>query len=436
MKVVICGAGIAGLALAHRLGTLGCEVVVLERAPGPRPQGYMIDFFGPGYDAAEAMGVLPRLRELGYRFEEATFVDGTGRRRAGLKFDVFGRVMQGRLFSILRPDLERGLREQLPDGVDLRFGTGVTAVHRTAGGVRVTLGDGGTLDADLLVGADGIHSTVRRLVFGAEHRFLRHLGFHTTAFLFEDARIHRELGGRLCLTDTVDRQMGLYALRDGRIATFGVHRAPGPTLPDDAATAVRREYGSLPWIVPQVLDRCPPSSEVYYDQVAQVELPRWSDGRVVLLGDAAYAVSLLAGQGASLAVAGAYVLAQQLAGAGSIEAALEGYERLWRPVAEEKQRVARAGVQWFLPHSRIRLLARRVLIGLSRVPGLDRYVARGLAGDALCTREWMAGPGPAQPLTGATARPGGPASSPDARGRTAGTAGTRAPTRARPTSRR
>ncbi|MGH4015516.1 MAG: FAD-dependent oxidoreductase, partial [Pseudonocardiaceae bacterium] len=105
MKIVICGAGIAGLALAHRLGTLGWDVVVLEKAPGPRTQGYMTDFFGPGYDAAEAMGVLPRLHELGYDVQEVRYLDETGRRRARLRFAQFAKAVHGRLLSIMRPDL-------------------------------------------------------------------------------------------------------------------------------------------------------------------------------------------------------------------------------------------------------------------------------------------------------------------------------------------
>jgi 2-polyprenyl-6-methoxyphenol hydroxylase-like FAD-dependent oxidoreductase len=184
----------------------------------------------------------------------------------------------------------------------------------------------------------------------------------------------------LCLTDTIDRQMGLYGLRDGRVATFAVHRTPDPVLPLDPSAAIRDEYGSLGWIIPQALDHCPPAAQVYYDQVAQIELPRWSHRRVVLLGDAAYAVSLLAGQGASLAIAGAYVLAEQLATAGSIETALNRYEQLWRPVAEDKQQAARDGIRWFLPHSPTQLRARHIMMGLSRLPGIDSYIARALTG--------------------------------------------------------
>ncbi|TNC26476.1 FAD-dependent oxidoreductase [Amycolatopsis alkalitolerans] len=379
-RIVVCGAGIAGLAVAHRLAADGAEVVVLERAPRPRTQGYMIDFFGPGYDAMEAMGLEPRLREVGYPFTEATYFDERGRRRAGLRYDQFATAIGGRLLSIMRPDLEQVLREALPVGVRLRFGTSLTGVRNEAGGVEVELAGGETIEADLLVGADGIHSTVRRLVFGPEREFFRYLGFHTAAFLVEDAEIHRVVANRFGLTDTVDRQMGFYGLRDGRVAVFAVHRESDPHLPHDAREAVRRAYGSLGWVAPRVLQECPPAGEVYYDQVAQIEMPEWSAGRVTLAGDACQAVSLLAGQGASLAIAGAYVLADQLATAGPIEAALAGYERLWRPVVIEKQQAARRGVQWFLPGSRLQLRMRRIALKLARLPGIDRYVAGTLAG--------------------------------------------------------
>lgn len=377
MKVVICGAGIAGLALANRVSALGGDVVLLERAPGPRAQGYMIDFFGPGYEAAEAMGLLPAIEDVAYHVEEASFVDEHGRRRAGVRPEQFA---DGALLSIMRPDLEHVLRAQLPPEVDLRFGVAPAAVTDLGDGVRVTLGDGAELEADLLVGADGIHSAVRQMVFGQESRFLRYLGFHTAAFSFDAPRIHAEIGDRACLTDTVGSLMGFYGLRDGRVAAFAVHRTPDPALPADLRAAVRESYRELGWVVPEALDRCPPSGQIYYDQVAQIQLPRWSRGRVVLLGDACYAVSLLAGQGASLGIAGAYVLADQLARVASIDQALVSYERLWRPVAEDKQRTARSGARWFLPETRLQLWMRRAVLRVARLPVVSRYVTTALAG--------------------------------------------------------
>ena len=380
MKVIVCGAGIAGLTLANRISALGGEVVLLERAPGPRSQGYMIDFFGTGYDAVEAMGLLPAIEAAGYQVDEASLLDEQGRRRAGVRYTQFARALNSRLLSIMRPDLERVLRENLSQAVDLRFGTTPAAVENHSDGVRVTLDDGTVLEADLLAGADGIHSTVRRLVFGPEREFLRYLGFHTAAFQFDAPAIHAAIGGRFCLTDTTGRQMGFYALRNGRVAAFAVHRTPDPALPHDLRAAVRDSYGGLGWVVPDALDRCPPSSEIYYDQVAQIELPEWSKGRVVLVGDAGYAVSLLAAQGASLGIAGAYLLAHQLSEAPSIEQAFADYERLWRPVAEEKQKTGRAGIRWFLPESPPQLRIRRAALRAARLPVINRYVAAMLAG--------------------------------------------------------
>ncbi|KAB8188506.1 NAD(P)-binding protein [Nonomuraea phyllanthi] len=377
MRTVICGAGISGLALAHLLAAQGGEVVVVERAPGPRPQGYMIDFFGPGLEASEAMGLLPALERVAYHYDEGHLVDGDGRRRSTIQTKSFSR---GRLLSLMRPDIEAVLAGNLPAEVELRYGTALTDVADRPGGVAVTLEDGTVLDADLLVGADGIHSTVRRLVFGPEERYLRYLGLHTAAFTFDAPDVHAATKSAFCLTDSIDRQLGLYGLRDGRVATFAVHRSADPTIPDDPRPAIQRAYTGLGWVTPRALELCPPAEEIYYDQVAQIELPQWSSGRVVLLGDAAYAVSLIAGQGASLGIAGAFLLADRLAHTRSIERGAAEFERLWRPVAEEKQRNARSMARWFLPASPTDLRIRRVMLGLTRVPFVMGYVSSLLAG--------------------------------------------------------
>lgn len=380
MKVLICGAGITGLALAQSLAAHDIDVVVVDKAPGPRPQGYMLDFFGPGYDAVEAMGVLPRIQERGYHVDSFSYRDETGRRRAGMSYAKFARLVDGRLVSIMRPDLERALREHVPDRVEVCYRTSVAHVDNRPGGVTVTLTDGRRVDADLLVGADGIHSTVREQAFGPPEGFLRYLGFHTAAFTFDDPQVHAQVAGQFCLTDTIDRQMGFYGLRDGRVAVFTVHRTPDPSLPADPRDAIRREYAPLGWLVPRALAACPPPEQLYYDQVAQIEMPAWTQDRVVLVGDAAYAVSLLAGQGASLGITGAYLLAEHLASAEDIDTALARYEQTMRPLSTEKQRVARSGTRWFLPATRVQLRIRRAALALARLPVVDRYVAAALIG--------------------------------------------------------
>jgi 2-polyprenyl-6-methoxyphenol hydroxylase-like FAD-dependent oxidoreductase len=380
VKVVICGAGIAGLALAKQVSSDGGEVTLLERAPGPRPEGYMIDFFGPGFDAAAAMGLLPAIRDIAYPVDEVSLVDKNGRRRAAVPYKQFARAMDGQLCSVMRPDLERVMRQNLPSTIELRFGTTLTGVEDRGDGVLVSVEGGGEIEADVLVGADGVHSTVRRLVFGPEPEFLRHMGFHTAAFICDSPDIRAAVGDRFVLTDSIGKQMGFYVLRDGRVAAFAVHRTSDATLPDDVRAAVRDTYRGLGWLVPQALDVCPPSDEIYYDDVAQIDMPRWSKGRVVLVGDACYAVSLLAGQGASLAFAGAYLLADQLRKAPSIAEALMNYERLWRPVVEEKQETGRSAARWFLPESQFVQRIRRAALRLARLPVINRYVGAALAG--------------------------------------------------------
>jgi 2-polyprenyl-6-methoxyphenol hydroxylase-like FAD-dependent oxidoreductase len=380
MRAVVCGAGIAGLALALGLDSAGADVLLLEKSPGLRAQGYMIDFFGPGFDAAEAMGLLPRIRRLGRDIEELTYRDEDGRRRAGMRYGQFAKVLNGRLLGLMRTDLEEALFDSLPARVDVRFGTTVESVGNGPDGVTVTLTGGETVSADLLVGCDGIHSRVRRLTFGDEREYLRYLGFHTAAFVFEDPDVRAAVGAEFCMTDTVQRAMGFYGLSDSRVAIFAIHRSPDPTLPLDARSALRHEYASLGWLAPRALAACPASEEVYYDQVALIEMPCWSRQRVVLVGDSCAAVSLLGGQGASLAVAGAFILSRQLANGTSVESALHRYEQQLRPAVTRTQRSARRAVRWFIPANSVALQARRAALRLGQLPVLDRYVARAFLG--------------------------------------------------------
>jgi 2-polyprenyl-6-methoxyphenol hydroxylase-like FAD-dependent oxidoreductase len=375
MRVIICGAGIAGLSLAWWLGRDGWDVLIVERAPGLRDEGYMIDFFGSGYDVAELMGLIPRLKEIHFPIPEIMYVDQKGHRVAGLDYELFFRLQNGRLLNFMRGDLERVLFEELPETVEVRFDVTIDEVKPGEEHVEVLLTDGKRERADLLVGADGIHSRVRELVFGDEHQFLRHLGFHTAAYIFEDRELGRELEGDFRMLSVPDREVGLYPIRDGKVASFFVHRTPNKVLPSSYCEELEKVYGDLGWVVPDALRHCRDYSEIYYDQVAQIEVPHWSRGRVTLVGDACHAVSLLAGQGASAAMGGAYLLARELRdGNGPVKKCLAGYEARLKPMIERKQTAGRRTADWIVPPSQWRITARNVVLRLASLPGLSWLV--------------------------------------------------------------
>ncbi len=374
MRALVVGAGIAGLTVADGLARGGWEVTVLERAPAPRDQGYMIDFFGPGYDAAERSGLLPHLLRRSYDIGSVAWVDEQGRTRASLDYTTMRDAAGGRFLSLMRPDVEGALRERLPGTVDVRHGHRLVTYEDDGEGVTAQVATDGApaapLRADVLVGADGIHSRVRGALLGADpESHLRHLGYHTCAYTFADEALHERWRGRFAMTDTIDRSVGVYAARGGKVAVFGVHRSDRPGLPEDPREEIARQYAGLGPGVDGLLARCPAAEDVYYDQVAQVLAPRWAAGRVVLVGDAAGAVSLLAGQGASLAVAGGTLLARRLL-EHDVAEAVATYERELRPVVEERQEAGRRAAASFVPRHRLGLWARRAALRAMRVPGL------------------------------------------------------------------
>jgi 2-polyprenyl-6-methoxyphenol hydroxylase-like FAD-dependent oxidoreductase len=400
VRAAVIGAGMAGLVCARQLALAGWEVDVLEGAAGPRSDGYMMDFFGPGFDAAERMGLLPRLRGIAYPIDAVEYIDAeSGRQTARIDYAQFARAVDGRLLSLMRPELELVLLDALDDApegsVRLHYGVRFGAPFGTPADSTVSPGadEVGRLTdaADLVIGADGVHSSVRASLFGDESQFVRPLGLRAAAYVVSGAPdLHAEFDGRFVLTDTVNRQAGIYSLRDGRVAAFLAYRegedggsragAVGHS-DEDAPRRLRRVFGGLWGPIDRLLERCPP--DPYDDVVAQVVLPNWHRGTTVLVGDACQAVSLLAGQGASMAIAGAALLTDLVGpctDAASVEAALGEYERRWRPIVEEKQAAGRRAAGTFLPPDRWHLLMRRWALRAAALPVLDRVLVRSIAG--------------------------------------------------------
>ncbi|MCB9994677.1 MAG: FAD-dependent monooxygenase [Hyphomicrobiaceae bacterium] len=370
MKALIVGAGIAGLAASKFLTDIGWEVTIVEKARGPRTSGYMIDFAGSGYDAVERAGLLPRFIAKHHQIDAVEYVDTKGHTRSIIDYKLTRETMRGRLLALLRGDIEQILLDAQSKAVDIRYSMSVDEITDHGDSVEAVLTDGSRVTADLLIGADGIHSHVRGLVFGREENYLRYLGYHVSAFMFEDPAISADLRGGFKILTVPDRQFALYALDDGRLATFDAHKDASRERPAKPAARLREVYGDLGWHLPSVLDHADHCDDIYYDWIAQIEMDQWHKGRVVLVGDSAYAVSLLAGQGASMAIGGAFVLAQLLAKMPVPEALASFETRLHKEVLE-KQASGRRTANWFVPPTEFHNKVRDVFLNATRLPGLS-----------------------------------------------------------------
>ncbi|WP_350002301.1 FAD-dependent monooxygenase [Pseudarthrobacter sp. WHRI 8279] len=392
MRAVVVGAGIAGLVAARQLGLAGWEVDLCEQSPAPRPDGYMMDFFGPGVGAAERIGLYSRLAAVAYHVEAIEYIDVAGRLRSSLAYHTFARVAGGKVLSLPRPDMERAALAALTDDVApgrvrVRYGAPVSQVWDDEAGVRVSVegSPGVTLTADVLIGADGIHSGVRAQVFGPKAQYFRFLGMRAAAFIVTEPLLNARFRDRFVLTDTIDRMAGFYSLRSNQVAALMVYRDAAGETGDERSRSprerLRREFAGLGDAVDRVLELCP--EHPYDDAVAQIIMPGWQKGRTVLVGDACGAVSLLAGQGGSLAIAGAALLGDILGPVASpkgVGPAIAEFERFWRPVVEDAQTAGRRIASSFLPRNHVQRFLRRWIISATHVPGIDRMVARRIVG--------------------------------------------------------
>jgi 2-polyprenyl-6-methoxyphenol hydroxylase-like FAD-dependent oxidoreductase len=253
----------------------------------------------------------------------------------------------------------------------------VTSVATAPGGIGVGLSDGTTIAADLLVGADGLHSGVRALGFGPEEAFVRPLGACVAALLLDRSASPDAVPGASYSLTEVGRAAALADAGAGRLVAFLIWGTGERPRRGTVEEELRHAFAGAGWHVHALLDRLSRSADVYFDEVAQVVMPSWSSGRVVLLGDAAYAVSLIAGQGATLAMAGAVVLANALAdGHEGSEVACAAYETRLRPWVVAAQRMARRNIHLFTPASRFQLLAREAILRLASRPLLAPFMRR------------------------------------------------------------
>ncbi|MBV8933950.1 MAG: FAD-dependent monooxygenase [Kutzneria sp.] len=379
VRVLISGAGVAGPAVAYWLSRHGADTTVVETASALRTSGFAVDFRGPTQLAVlREMGVLDDLRGIQTHGGAMSFVDELGQEIFRLPAEFAGGDIE-----VYRRDLSRILYEHSVDRVEYLFGDTVTALTKTATGVTVDFDRSASRTVDLVVGADGLHSGVRRLAFGDESRFARHLGFCLAGW---------ELPNRLG-ADTTPR----YYTVPGRMASVAAdQRNPGRANAFFVFTTPRLEvswhemgrqkklitdrFAGLRWHVPHLLDSLRSARELYFDTISRVTVPCWSTGRCVLVGDAAWGVTL-GGMGVGTSVVGAYVLAGELAAArGDHRVALAAYESRMRRYAARWQRRANPG-QFLAPPTATRLRIRDAMLRTRTVQRLMVASTKSLATD-------------------------------------------------------
>ena len=378
MKVAINGAGIAGTALAYWLSKLGHEVLLVERAPELRTGGFVVNLWGIGYDALEQMGLLPELLELQHHSDELRMVDRSGRTRGGYPSSVLLKLANGRMATLARSDIAAAIYGALDDRAETLFGDSVTTIDDDGTRVRVGFEHSTPREVDLMIGADGLHSRVRPLVFGPDARFEYPMGCHVASF--EVAGYPHRNGNAYVAHTAPGRYVARFPMRDDRMLFFVLMRdeylkGRTPANHAERQAALTDALADIGWESPAILSAVGQVDDIYFDSISQIRMDAWAKGRVALIGDAAACPSLIAGEGAGFALAEAYVLAGELhRHGGDTEAAIARYQARLKAVVARKQKHAESLAASFVPRTALGVRARDYTTLLMRLPVFPRIL--------------------------------------------------------------
>jgi FAD-dependent urate hydroxylase len=332
MRVLIVGAGLGGLALAAYLQRDGHTVTVVDKKKDRKPTGFVIGLWSNGIHTLEPFGVVERIRAVSIPITREFIRDKVGTIMAKIDYRQLTEKY-GTVFQLLHSDLQEILRE-LTQGVGMRFETTVSALEEKQQGIVVTLSDGSQEEFDLVVGADGIHSSIRNLLFGAEG--FTHSGLRIWLYVLPSRKV--------LLSEPNDlfgegRYVGMFPTKDGELGVLFLAEVPveEPDIPEQRIARLKELFGDFEWLVPDTLQSMHNPAEIFCDDIDQVSLDTWYRGRVVLLGDAAHAVSPTAAMGGAMALEDAHVLAEELrqVDAAHVEQALAGYLARRQPRVSE-----------------------------------------------------------------------------------------------------
>ncbi|GAB4584610.1 FAD-dependent monooxygenase [Nocardia sp. IFM 10818] len=376
-RILISGAGIAGQTLAYWLARHGFRPTVVERAPHLPRGGQGVDIRDQAVEVAERMGILSRARAAATDTAGLRYVNAAGREVARVDMRRIQQKFNSADVEILRGDLVRILHDVTSGEAEYLFGDTITALHQDPGGVTVDFDHTPARRFDLVIGADGLHSIVRRLAFGPESDFVRHMGHY---FAFADADPSLGPAGWMTMFNTPSRLAGIYSSGTSPEAkAYLMFRSPELNIdhrnPDSVRHVLTDRFATeTAWHVPQLLTTALADPDLYFDALAQVHMPTWSTGRIALVGDAAYCASPASGAGAELSFLGAYHLSGALAtAAGNHRTAFSHYEQALRPLVDTKQRIG-PNVRLMMPESSLGITLRNTL---ARIPLLESITGLG-----------------------------------------------------------
>ena len=350
MKVLVCGAGMAGLGAGISLGQFGFSVTLVERAKHLRVNGSPIDIRGDSVRMAQEMGVLDAIRARRVTMSEViVFVDRDGKTLVDIPQEEISDSKED--VEIPREDLGDILYRALPKGTEVRFGDWIQSLSDDGSGVDVTFKSGRRERFELVVGADGVHSATRRMIFGPEKDYIKHLGFYVAlADLPEEVGADRMNpmfnfpGAMIGIARYRNRALGVFNFRSLWI-DYDYH-----DLNAQKAILANAFAGHNEWKIPQLVAAALRDPELYFDSVSQIHMPGWHRGRVVLVGDAAACATGLSGRGTSLAITGTRILAEALSRRpGDLEKAFAEYEQRQRPYVDRAQATALPGGDLICP---------------------------------------------------------------------------------------
>lgn len=352
--VLVSGASIAGPALAYWLQRFGFEVTLVEKARELRAGGYPIDIRGTALGVIERMGLIEPIRAAHIDTRKLTFVDGEGEVIGEICPEAVSGGVEGRDLELPRGQLAKILFDAVRGDVETMFDNSIAAMRDDGLAVEVSFRNGEQRTFDLVIGADGLHSNTRSLSFGPEKQFERYLGFCFAGFSMpNDLGLSHEgitwnVPGRAATLYAVGESPSLLAVLGCASASAPDEIAGSPEVQRDFFA---RAFAGHRWHVPRMLDALRASSDMFCDVVSQIHLPTWSKGRVALVGDAAYAPSFLSGQGSSIALVGAYVLAGELGTRRDHREAFIAYECAVREFVRRNQALADQGAPIINPRT-------------------------------------------------------------------------------------